>query len=133
MSMSDPVADLLTRIRNATMRKHPYTECPASLLKAEVVRVLKSEGFILDWNAGADAAGKPALTIELKYDEQGGSTISGIKRISRPGLRRYTGYRELTTVLNGQGIAIVSTSSGVLTDRECRERKVGGEVLCHVW
>ena len=133
MSMSDPIADFLTRIRNATMRHHPQVDCPASKLKAEVARVLKDEGFIQDWSAASDTKGKPVLTVDLKYDGQGVSIIRGLQRVSKPGLRRYSGYHELSPVLNGQGVAIVSTSSGIMTDMQCRERKVGGEVLCEVW
>ncbi|MCH8843232.1 MAG: 30S ribosomal protein S8 [SAR324 cluster bacterium] len=133
MSMSDPVADFITRIRNATMRKHADVQCPASRLKNDIAQVLHQEGFIRGVVGFQSERGFPQINVELKYDDQGGSVIRGIKRISRPGLRKYCGYQEMTTVLNGQGISIVSTSHGVLTDRECRDRKIGGEVLCQVW
>jgi small subunit ribosomal protein S8 len=131
--MSDPVADFLTRIRNAAARRHAEFKCPGSLLKQDIADVLKKEGFIQDWQAGHTEDGKPTLTVSLKYDKQGGSVIRGIRRVSTPGLRRYTGYRGLTRVLNGQGISIVSTSRGIFTDAQCREQKLGGEVLCEVW
>ncbi len=133
MSMTDPVADFLTHIRNANMRKHATVESPASKLKVEVAKVLKQEGFIEDWLTFDSEQGKPRITVNLKYDAEGESVLRGIKRISRPGLRRQSGYKKLTPVLAGQGIAIVSTSKGVMTDYECRQQKVGGEVLCHVW
>lgn len=133
MSMTDPVADFLTHIRNAAMRGHPSVESPSSKLKLEIARVLKEEGYIVDYSAAANAQDKMRLTVELKYDEEGDCIIRGLKRISRPGLRTHTGFRDLSPVLNGQGIAIVTTSQGVLTDYECRKRQVGGEVLCQVW
>jgi small subunit ribosomal protein S8 len=133
MSMTDPVADFLTHLRNALMRKHALVESPASKLKAEIARVLKEEGFIEDWNVFEDGKGHPRITVSLKYDKHGDSVIRGLKRISRPGLRRHMGYSDLPPVLNGQGVAIISTSKGVLTDQGCRENKVGGEVLCQVW
>lgn len=133
MSMTDPIADFLTHIRNALMRKHASVESPASKIKVEIARVLKDEGFILDWSIFDNEQGLSRIAIDLKYDQDGDSVIRGIQRVSRPGLRRHTGYRALTPVLNGQGIAVVTTSKGVLTDLSCREQKVGGEVLCHVW
>ncbi len=133
MSMSDPIADFLTRIRNATMRKHADLESPGNRLKIEVARVLKQEGFVRDYNGFNTEKGMKRIGVELKYDKKGASVIRGIQRISKPGLRKYVGYKDLDTVLNGQGIAIVSTSQGVFTDAECREKKIGGEVLCHVW
>ncbi len=133
MSMTDPVADFLTHIRNAVMRKHATVESPASNLKIEIAKVLKREGFVEDWMTFKSEAGHPRILVNLKYDQAGESVLRGLKRISKPGLRRQAGYRDLAPVLNGQGIAIVSTSSGVLADYECREKKVGGEVLCHIW
>jgi len=133
MSMTDPIADFLTRIRNAVQRKHAELKCPGSLLKQELASVLKKEGFISDWQSGHTDDGKPLLSVELKYDREGASVIRGIRRISTPGLRRYAGYKHLSTVLSGQGISIISTSKGVKTDAECREQKLGGEVLCQVW
>jgi small subunit ribosomal protein S8 len=133
MSMTDPVADFLTHIRNALMRKHATVESPGSKLKTELARVLKQEGFIEDWSFFEDDRGHPRISVNLKYDKKGESVIRGLKRVSRPGLRRHQGYRELKPVLHGQGVAIVTTSKGVITDTACREGKVGGEVLCHVW
>ena len=133
MSMTDPIADLLTRIRNATQRKHAQLTCPSSLLKQEIADVLKREGFISGWQAGHTEDGKPELSVELKYDRQGASVIRGIRRVSTPGLRRYAGYKHLSPVLNGQGVSIVSTSRGVMTDVDCRQQKLGGEVICEVW
>lgn len=133
MSMTDPIADFLTRIRNAALRKHVDLKCPGSLLKQEIATVLKKEGFISDWQPGHTDDGKAILSVELKYDGQGASVIRGIKRISTPGLRRYVGYKGMLPIWNGQGISIISTSKGVKTDAECRELKLGGEVLCEVW
>jgi len=131
--MSDPVADFLTRIRNAAQRRHPQFQCQGTLLRQEVADVLKREGFIQDWQAAHTEDGKPLLNVSLKYDEQGESAIRGIRRVSTPGLRRYVGYRDLTRVLNGQGISIVTTSKGMFTDAQCREQKLGGEIICEVW
>ena len=133
MSMSDPVADFITRIRNATMRKHAELESPSSKLKTEVARVLKEEGFITDFTNFDNDRGHAQISVDLRYDQHGASIIRGIQRISKPGLRQYFGHGDLTPVLNGQGVAIISTSQGVLTDFQCRERKIGGEVLVHVW
>jgi small subunit ribosomal protein S8 len=131
--MTDPIADFLTHIRNAIMRKHPSVESPSSQLKESVANVLKKEGFIEDWHGVKSESGLPRIVVTLKYDGNGASVIRGLKRVSTPGLRRHAGYGELAPVLNGQGIAIVSTSKGVMSDYECRDQKVGGEVICHVW
>ena len=133
MSMNDPVADFLTRIRNAKMRGHPSVESPSSNLRVEIAKVLQKEGFILDWYTFDTDKGFAHILVNLKYDQQGDCVVRGLKRISSPGLRKHVGYRELEPVLNGQGIAIVSTSRGVMSDTEARKLKVGGEVLCHVW
>lgn len=132
MSMTDPIADLLTRIRNASKEKHEKLEVPASRLKANVVRVLKEEGYIKNFRLMRDE-GRPMIKVYLKYTEKGDSVIQGIKRISRPGLRRYAGYSEISKPLGGAGIAIVSTSKGVITGQKARLQKLGGEVLCEVW
>ncbi len=132
MSMTDPVADLLTRLRNAAKEKHEKLEIPASRLKANIVRVLKEEGYIKNFRLQREE-GRPVIKIYLKYDNSGQSVIQGIRRISRPGLRRYSGYSELPRPLSGAGIAIVSTSKGVMTGQRARGQKVGGEVLCEVW
>ncbi len=132
MSMTDPIADLLTRIRNATREKHEKLEIPASRLKANVVRVLKEEGYIKNFRLIREE-GRPTIKVYLKYTESGQSVIQGIRRISRPGLRRYCGYESFPRPLDGAGIAIVSTSKGVITGQKARVQKVGGEILCEVW
>ena len=131
MSMQDPLSDMLTRIRNAQMAGKTGVEMPGSKLKAAVANVLKEEGYIADFNASNDD-GKPRLAIELKY-YQGKPVIAEIDRISRPGLRNYAGKGELPSVRGGLGVAIVSTSKGVMTDRAARAAGVGGEVLCTVF
>ncbi|MEH6587599.1 MAG: 30S ribosomal protein S8 [Halioglobus sp.] len=131
MSMQDPMADMLTRIRNAQMAGKTGVEMPGSKLKTAVANVLKEEGYIADFNASNDS-GKPRLAIELKY-YQGNPVIAEIDRISRPGLRNYAAKGELPSVRGGLGVAIVSTSKGVMTDRAARAAGVGGEVLCTVF
>lgn len=131
MSMQDPLSDMLTRIRNAQMAGKPRVEMPGSKLKAAVAEVLKQEGYIGDF-AAANDTGKPRLSIELKYFE-GKPVIAEIDRVSRPGLRNYAAKGELPTVREGLGVAIVSTSKGVMTDRAARAAGVGGEVLCTVF
>jgi small subunit ribosomal protein S8 len=132
MSMTDPIADLLTRIRNAAKEKHEKLEVPASRLKANVVRVLKEEGYIRNFRLTREN-GIPILKVFLKYTEKGDSVIQGIRRVSRPGLRSYTGYRKMPKPLGGMGIAIVSTSKGLTTGQRAYQEKVGGEILCEVW
>ncbi|MCM2322048.1 MAG: 30S ribosomal protein S8 [Oligoflexia bacterium] len=132
MSMTDPIADLLTRIRNAAKEKHEKVEIPASRLKANIVRVLKEEGYIKNFRLQREE-GRPVIKVYLKYTEGGTSVIQGIRRVSRPGLRRYTGYEKMPRPLGGAGIAIVSTSRGVITGHRARTQKVGGEILCEVW
>ena len=130
MSMSDPVADLLTRIRNANMRNKDSLELLSSILKLNIVKVLKDEGFITNWEL--DEKGKfPHLRIWLKYVDEI-PVIREIKRISKPGLRLYTKGKDCKPVLNGQGISILSTSKGIMSDRQCRNDNIGGEVLCTV-
>jgi len=130
MSMRDPVADMLTRIRNAQLSEKQAVAIPASKLKAAIAKVLKDEGYIEDF-AVRENEGKPLLEINLKY-YAGRPVIEKIERISRPGLRMYKPSRDIPTVMNGLGIAIVSTSKGVMTDRKARGMGVGGEVLCIV-
>lgn len=132
MSMNDPISDMLTRIRNATRAGHLTVEVPASKLKEEICRVLKSEGFIADYQIESDGV-KGKLTIQLKYTKDRRPVIQGIRRVSRPSIRRYSGYRELKPVRSGFGIQIMSTSKGVMTGREAKKQKVGGEVICEVW
>lgn len=131
MSMQDPLSDMLTRIRNAQMAGKSSVEMPGSKLKAAVANVLKDEGYVEDFATSVDN-GKPRLSIELKYYE-GKPVIAEIDRISRPGLRSYRNKNELPSVRNGLGVAIVSTSRGVMTDRAARAAGVGGEVLCTVF
>ncbi len=131
MSWSDPIADMLTRIRNAHRAGHATVEMPHSRLKGEIAQVLKREGFIADFVV--EGGTKKSLILSLKYTEDREPVISGLKRDSRPGLRHYVAAGKVPRVLGGQGIAVLSTSSGVLTDREARSRNVGGEVLCSVW
>lgn len=132
MVMTDPVADMLTRIRNANMVRHEKLELPASKIKKEIADILKREGFVRDYEFVEDDK-QGVLRIFLKYGANREHVITGIKRISRPGLRVYAKAQEVPRVLNGLGIAIVSTSSGVLSDKEARTQAVGGEVLAYVW
>ncbi|MPR50760.1 30S ribosomal protein S8 [Listeria monocytogenes] len=132
MVMTDPIADFLTRIRNANMVKHDKLELPASKIKKEIAEILKREGFIRDVEyIEDDNAG--TIRVFLKYGATGERVITGLKRISKPGLRVYAKSTEVPKVLNGLGIAIVSTSQGVLTDKEARAKQVGGEVVAYVW
>ncbi|HHX80406.1 MAG TPA: 30S ribosomal protein S8 [Acholeplasmataceae bacterium] len=132
MVMTDPIADMLTRIRNANQRKHEYVEIPASKLMYEILKVIKNEGYIYDVEfIPNDKQG--ILKVTLKYTEQKDRVIKGLKRISKPGLRIYAKAAEMPKVLNGLGIAIVSTSNGVMTDSEARKLNIGGEVLAYVW
>jgi small subunit ribosomal protein S8 len=133
MSMSDPLADMLTRIRNAVMVKFDTVEMPSSTVKVDVAKVLKEEGYINDFQETAGENDRKMLKIELKYGPNKESVITGLKRISKPGLRRYAKVTEIPKVLNGLGIAIVSTSKGVVTDAKARALNSGGEVICEVW
>lgn len=132
MSMTDPIADLLTRIRNAAKEKHEKVEIPASRLKANVVRVLKEEGYIKNFRLMREE-GRPVIKVYMKYTDDGDSVIQGIRRISRPGLRKYSGYEDLPRPLSGAGVSIVSTSKGLTTGHKARLQKLGGEILCEVW
>ena len=129
---TDPIADMLTRIRNANIVSHPSVEMPSSKLKVALAKLLKSEGFITDYSERAEGHFK-YLTIELKYDEANKPVISNLKRVSKPGLRNYCKAKNLPQVLGGMGIAIVSISKGLLTDRKARKENLGGEILCYVW
>ncbi|MFM8386451.1 MAG: 30S ribosomal protein S8 [Planctomycetia bacterium] len=133
MSMTDPVADLLTRIRNGLRKQGDRVLVRKSRLSAAVVDVLAREGFLRSVREVATPDGRNALEVELKYDEDGAPLISKVSRVSRPGRRVYKGVREIPRVLNGMGIAVLSTSRGVMSDREARAAGVGGEVLCEVW
>ena len=132
MVMTDPIADMLTRIRNANQMKHKTVDVPASKLKAEILNVLKKEGYIVDFERLNDGV-QGALRVQLKYLENEERVVRGLKKISKPGLRVYAKTDDLPRVLNGLGIAIVSTSRGIMTDREARRQKIGGEVLAYVW
>ena len=132
MVMTDQIADYLTRIRNANMAKHDSVEIPASNMKKSISEILKNEGFIRDYEI-ADDNKQGIIKIFLKYGPDGERVISGLKRISKPGLRNYVSAEDLPKVLNGLGIAIVSTSAGVITDKEARQKNVGGEVIAYVW
>ncbi|MBA2873132.1 small subunit ribosomal protein S8 [Anoxybacillus calidus] len=132
MVMTDPIADMLTRIRNANMVRHEKLEVPASKLKKEIAEILKREGFIRDVEYIEDNK-QGILRIFLKYGPNNERVITGLKRISKPGLRVYAKANEVPRVLNGLGIAILSTSQGVLTDKEARQKGTGGEVLAYVW
>lgn len=132
MSMSDPVADMLTRIRNAAGAGHRKVDIPGSRIKAEIARILKSKGFIHNYACVEDSR-QGHIRLYLKYSSDDESAIQGLERISRPGLRRYVRVDEIPSVLNGLGVAILSTPRGILTDSEARRAGVGGEVLCQLW
>ncbi len=132
MSMTDPIGDMLTRIRNASSARHETVVVPASRLKTRIAEVLRDEGYIKDFVRHEDGA-QGAITIMLKYDAEREPAISDIKRVSKPGLRRYVPTTDIPRILNGMGIAILSTSKGVMVDREARKQKVGGELICTVW
>ena len=132
MNTTDPIADMLTRIRNANSAKHKTVDVPASKMKTAIAEILFREGYIKSFE-GISNENQGIIRITLKYDEKGTRVIDGIKRISKPGLRVYAGKEELPKVLNGLGIAIISTSKGLKTDKEAREAGMGGEVLAYVW
>ena len=132
--MTDPIADLLTRIRNAIMAGHKVVEAPASNLKKEVARILFEKGYILSYKVIDGEGPQGVLKIALKYNSKSKKpAIKAIQRVSRPGLRQYIGVDEMPRVLNGLGIAIISTSKGLMTDKEAKKEKIGGEVLCYVY
>jgi small subunit ribosomal protein S8 len=130
--MTDPIADMLTRIRNAGLARHDRTEVPASRLKEAVALILKSEGFIADVRP-SEGEGPKKLTIVLKYGRDRQSAIDGVRRISRPGRRVYVPHDRIPRVLSGLGISILSTSRGLMSDREARRQRIGGELICEVW
>ena len=132
MGMTDPVADMLTRIRNALQAAHEIVNIPSSTLKINLANVLKSEGYIKNLRIISDGQHR-YIRVFLKFDKDGIPVIEGLKRISKPSCRVYAGYNEIPEVLNGYGVNIVSTSKGIMTDREARKQKVGGEILCAVW
>ena len=135
MTMTDPIADMLTRLRNANQAYHDRVTMPYSKIKANIAEVLKAEGYIATWvveESGADVVSK-RLVVELKYGPNRERSLAGIRRVSKPGLRVYAKAPEMPRVLGGLGVAIISTSQGLLTDRQARKRRVGGEVLAYVW
>ncbi|MCH5248048.1 MAG: 30S ribosomal protein S8 [Muribaculaceae bacterium] len=132
--MTDPIADYLTRLRNAIHANHRVVEIPASNLKKEITKILFDQGYILNYKFIDGVNTQGVIKIALKYDPKDHvSAIKGLKRVSRPGLRQYTGYKDMPRVLNGLGIAILSTSKGVMTNKKASEEKIGGEVLCYVY
>jgi len=132
MSMTDPIADMLTRLRNATMVRHDRTDVPASKMKLEIAKILKQEGYIRTFKILEEGT-QGVLRIYLKYSPDGEPVIHGIQRVSKPGLRVYRGVQELPKVRNGLGVAVVSTSRGVVTDEQARRLGIGGEILCEIW
>jgi len=132
VTVSDPIADMLTRIRNAIMARHDFVPIPTSKMKLAIARILKAEGFINDYEV---LKGKPhrVITIRLRYDEQNQSVLSGLEGVSKPGLRVYTERKEIPRVYGGLGIAILSTPKGVMSGRQAWRQGVGGELLCYVW
>jgi small subunit ribosomal protein S8 len=134
MTMTDPIADMLTRIRNGNVAMHDSVKMPSSKLKESLAVILEREGYIEGWSV-QDDPGRPGrvLEINMKYSSDRTRTISGIKRVSKPGLRVYSKADRLPRVLGGLGVAVLSTSQGLMTDREARQRRMGGEILCYVW
>ena len=132
MVVTDPIADMLTRIRNANQMRYKEVEVPASKMKLEIARILKEEGFINDYKIDSEDA-QETIILTLKYTDKKERVITGLKRISKPGLRVYAKNDEIPKVLNGLGIAIISTSKGIMTDKEARKENIGGEVLAYIW
>jgi small subunit ribosomal protein S8 len=131
--MTDPVADFLTRIRNAQMVKHKTLTCPSSKMKARIAEILKNEGYIEDFKVEINAEKRAFLTLTLRYDDRDAPVIEGIGRVSKPGLRKYSSADDLPRVRGGLGMAIISTSRGIMTDAQARKERVGGEVVCTVY
>ena len=129
---TDPIADMLTRIRNANVVSHPTVELPSSKLKVALAKLLKEEGYIVDYSEKVDGHFK-TLVIELKYDEHNKPVIANLQRVSRPGLRNYSKCKHLPKVFGGLGVAVISTSKGLMSDRKARKENLGGEVLCYIW
>jgi small subunit ribosomal protein S8 len=132
MKTSDPLTDLLNRLRNAMSAGHQRVDVPASRIKEDVLRVLAEEGYVGSWRR-VEEKGRPVLRVGLKYDHEGGPIVAGMERVSRPGRRVYAPAKEIPEVLGGLGISIVSTSKGIVTGRQARESRLGGEILCNVW
>ncbi len=132
MSLSDPISDMLTKIRNASMAKHEKVDLTTSKLKLEIVKILKTEGYIKNFKK-INQDGKSFIRVFLKYDNDNNPVIHGLERISKPGRRIYAGYKNMPRILNGYGTLIVTTSSGVITGSKAVEQKVGGELICSIW
>jgi small subunit ribosomal protein S8 len=132
MSVTDPIADMLTKIRNASLAKFEKVDIPASKLKVEIVKILKNEGFIKTFKKVAQD-GSNQIRIYLKYDEGNKAVIHGLERMSKPGRRVYTGYKQMPRIFNGYGTLIMTTSQGVITGKKAAEKKLGGELICSVW
>ncbi len=132
MSASDPVADMLTKVRNAAVARHEKVDIPASKLKLEIIKILKTEGYIKNFKK-VQEDGHSVIRIILKYDDSNNPVIHGVKKISTPGRRVYSGYKDLPRVFNGYGTIIVSTSAGVTTGKKASEKMVGGELICSIW
>ena len=133
MAMTDPIADMLTRIRNGLQAEHETVVIPASKMKVEIARILKQEGYINGYSVEGETAKEKTIKVELKYGPEKQKVITGLKRISKPGLRVYAKGENVPRVLNGLGIAIISTSKGLMTDRDARKQNLGGEVVAYVW
>ena len=133
MAMTDPIADMLTRIRNGLQAGHETVNVPASKMKIEIARILKQEGYINGYSVAGETAKEKTITVELKYGPDNQKVITGIKRISKPGLRVYAKGDNIPRVLNGLGVAIISTSKGLMSDRDARKENLGGEVVAYVW
>ena len=132
MNVTDPIADMLTRVRNAIQARHRYVLVPASTIKISIARIMREEGYIGGFEVSSDRP-QPLIRIWLKYTEERQPVLSGLKRVSKPGRRVYSGKRDIPWVLSGMGIAVLSTPQGVMTDRKARKLRVGGEVLCYIW
>jgi small subunit ribosomal protein S8 len=129
---TDPIADMLTKIRNSCKAKHPQVDLPSSIIKTDIARLLKDEGFIRHYKV-IDDEKQGTLRIFLRYGEDDESLITKIKRVSKPGRRAYTKIASLSPIMRGNGLAILSTSAGIMSDKECRKKNIGGEVICYVW
>lgn len=132
MALTDPIADMLTRIRNACLAKFEQVEIPASRVKLEIARVLKQEGYIRNFRVISDDR-HGVIRLQLKYGDDGRPTITALRRVSKPGVRKYAGKQRLPRVLGGLGVAVLSTPRGIMTADQARRRGIGGEVLCHIW
>ena len=133
MAISDPVADMLTKIRNASMAKHEKVEIPTSKMKLQIIKILKNEGFVKNFKKVVNKDGVNTIRVFLKYDDKQDPVVHGIDRISTPGRRVYSGYRDMPRVYNGYGVVVVSTSTGIITGKKASEKKIGGELVCTIW